>query len=91
MDNVLYANDWLAAEIKRINKQRKILVYEKLSDALADLNVTVSAEEEKEEEKTLANIPLLEADLFFGGHCDNALGQWLTHTPRLFIQRRSIP
>ena len=67
MDNVLYANDWLAAEIKRINKQRKILVYEKLSDALADLNVTVSAEEEKEEEKTLANIPLLEPTYFSAG------------------------
>jgi hypothetical protein len=64
MDDSIYANDWLAAEVKRINKQRKVLVFAKLSDALEDLNVSVSAEEEQEEEKTLANIPQLEPRSF---------------------------
>ena len=55
MDDVVYANDWLVTEVKRINKQRKVFVYDKLSDALPQLNVRVSAEEEREE-KTLAGV-----------------------------------
>jgi predicted nucleic acid-binding protein len=60
MDDAIYANDWLMAEVKRINKQRRILVFDKLSDALEELHVTVSAEEQREENKTLADIPPLD-------------------------------
>jgi hypothetical protein len=67
MDDSIYANDWLAADVKRINKQRRLLVFDKLSDALEELNVTVSAEEESEEEKTLASIPPLDSAYFSAG------------------------
>jgi hypothetical protein len=51
MDNFVYPNDWLASEVKRINKQRKLLVFDRLSDGLKELKVQVSAEEESEEDE----------------------------------------
>ncbi len=61
--DAVYPNDWLATEVKRINKQRKVLVFHQLSEALKELNVKVSAAERDEEEK-LAKKTL--ADLMVG-------------------------
>jgi hypothetical protein len=51
LDDVVFANFWLAHEVKRINQQRRILVFDRLSAGLKELNVKVSAAEESEEDE----------------------------------------
>jgi hypothetical protein len=61
LDDHFYANEWLVADIKRLNKQRNLVVFDRLADALKLIDVKISAEEEKEEDKlaekaTLASV-----------------------------------
>jgi hypothetical protein len=51
LDDHVFANEWLIADIKRINKQRKLFVVDRLAEALKLVDVKVSAEEEKEEDE----------------------------------------
>ena len=51
LDDFVFANFWLASEVKRINKQRKLIVFDRLSAGLKELNVKVSAAEESEEDE----------------------------------------
>jgi hypothetical protein len=57
IDGQAYANDWLAQELKNVNKQRKILLFTRLSEALREFEINVSKEEQQEEETQLAAKP----------------------------------
>jgi predicted nucleic acid-binding protein len=53
-DNKGFLNDWLKQEFRqRINKQRKIILCPTLSLALREFEITVTPEEEKEEERVI--------------------------------------
>ena len=57
-DNEAYINDHLIQEFsERVSRQRKILLYSKLSEALRHFKVAVTAEEEKEEEHLIQTRP----------------------------------
>jgi len=56
VDDHVCANEWLVADIKRVNKQRQLVVFDTLADALKELKVKVSAEEEREEKTFAANM-----------------------------------
>lgn len=58
IDGQAYANDWLTQELKaRVNQQRKLLLFTRLSEALREFEINVSKEEEQEEEIQLAAKP----------------------------------
>ena len=53
-ENKGFLNDWLKQEFReRINKQRKVILCPKLSIALREFEIQVTAEEEKEEERVI--------------------------------------